>query len=108
MTSATGMTAYLSVKGRPYRGRVCCFGETVLGLDPLQAKNKSHDQMGQMDQDLALVSENEVVRCKAVRKTGAVRRRAFDECSGWTMTYESWSAYKSRQKTHGSTSPRIA
>ena len=76
VTSATGMTAYLSVKGRPYRGRVCCFGETVYGLDPLQAKYKSQWRPGawlgkdHMDHDLVLVNDNEVVRCKAVRKTG--------------------------------------
>ena len=76
VTSATGMTAYLSVKGRPYRGRVCCFGETVYGLDPLQAKYKSQWRPGawlrkdHMDHDLILVNDNEVVRCKAVRKTG--------------------------------------
>ena len=76
VTSATGMTAYLSVKGRPYKGRVCCFGETVYGLDPLQAKYKSQWRPGawlgkdHMDHDLVLVNNNEVVRCKAVRKTG--------------------------------------
>ena len=76
VTSSTGMTAYLSVKGRPYRGRVCCFGETVHGLDPLQAKYKSQWRPGvwlgkdNMDHDLVMVNDNEIVRCKAVRKTG--------------------------------------
>ncbi|CAK8995861.1 Retrovirus-related Pol polyprotein from transposon TNT 1-94 [Includes: Protease [Durusdinium trenchii] len=76
VTSATGMTAYLSVKGRPYKGRVCCFGESVHGLDPLQAKYKSQWRPGawlgkdSMDHDLVLVGTNEIVRCKAVRKTG--------------------------------------
>ena len=70
------MTAYLSVKGRPYRGRVCCFGETVHGLDPLQAKYKSQWRPGvwlgkdSMDHDLVMVNDNEIVRCKAVRETG--------------------------------------
>ena len=76
VTSSTGMTAYLSVKGRPYRGRVCCFGETVHGLDPLQAKYKSQWRPGvwlgkdNMDHDLVMVNDNEIVRCKAVRKAG--------------------------------------
>lgn len=69
--SATGMAAYLSVKGR-----VCCFGETVQGLDPLQGKYKSQWRpraclgKDQMDQDLVLLNESEIVRCNAVRKTG--------------------------------------
>ena len=76
VSNSTGVTAYMSVKGRPYRGRVCCFGELVHGLDPLQAKYRSQWRPGAwlgkdgQDHDLVLVGPNEVVRCKAVRKTG--------------------------------------
>lgn len=49
---------------------------SVHGLDPLQAKYKSQWRPGAwlgkdaMDHDLVLVGTNEIVRCKAVRKTG--------------------------------------
>ena len=38
ITSSNGITAYMGVRGRPYKGRVCAFGEEVYALDSLQQK----------------------------------------------------------------------
>ena len=105
------MTAYLSVKGRPYRGRVCCFGETVHGLDPLQAKYKSQWRPGvwlgkdSMDHDLVMVNDNEIVRCKAVRETGEHwNSELLLNGSDWTFGCEERSPHQSRNESYSSTS----
>ena len=36
-SSVTGLTAFQWVQGRPYRGRICTFGETVYGHDAKQS-----------------------------------------------------------------------
>ena len=76
VSNATGLTAHIALRGRPYKGCVCCFGESIYGLDGLQPKYKSQWRAGiwlgkdLADQDIVMVNPNEVVRCKAVRKTG--------------------------------------
>lgn len=52
-------------EGPSYKDRVCCFGETVHGLDALQAKCESQWRrgawlgQGNMDDDLVLVCAGE-------------------------------------------------
>ena len=38
ITSSNGITAYMGVRGRQFKGRVCAFGEEVYALDSLQQK----------------------------------------------------------------------
>ena len=38
VASSLGTTAFMSLRGRPYKGRICAFGEQVFALGPLQAK----------------------------------------------------------------------
>jgi len=62
------------VCGRPYRGRICTFGETVNGHDAKQSKYRFQWRRGlwlgkdNFDHDAVAVGDNEVLRCKAVRK----------------------------------------
>ena len=73
-SSVTGLTAFQCVHGRPYRGRICTFGESVYGHDAKQSKYKLQWRRGlwlgkdNFDHDLVAVGDNEVLRCKAVRK----------------------------------------
>ena len=46
ISSSTGTTAFTSLRGRPYKGRVCAFGEEVFALDPLQAKYSTQWRRG--------------------------------------------------------------
>ena len=70
----TGITAYMSLRGRGYKGRVCTFATTVYGLDPLQAKYNAQWRRGiwltkdNSDHDLVCTGPREVIRHKAVRK----------------------------------------
>ena len=74
VASPTGTTAFMSLRGRPYKGRICAFGEEVFALDPLQAKYSTQWRRGiwltkdGMDMDVVAVSENEVIRSRAIRK----------------------------------------
>lgn len=36
LTSGNGVTAYMAVRGRPYKDRICAFGEEVYTLDSLR------------------------------------------------------------------------
>eukprot|EP00435_Cladocopium_sp_Y103_P020525 s4238_g5.t1 len=38
LAASTGVIAFMAVRGRPYKGRVCAFGEEVFALDSLQQK----------------------------------------------------------------------
>ena len=73
-SSTTGLTAFQCVHGRPYRGRICTFGESVYGHDAKQSKYRLQWRKGlwlgkdSFDHDLVAVGDNEVLRCKAVRK----------------------------------------
>ena len=73
-SSVTGLTAFQCVHGRPYRGRICTFGESVYGHDAKQSKYRLQWRKGlwlgkdNFDHDLVAVGDNEVLRCKAVRK----------------------------------------
>eukprot|EP00434_Breviolum_minutum_P036030 symbB.v1.2.031909.t1/scaffold3757.1/size50859/1 len=73
-SSTTGLTAFQCVHGRPYRGRICTFGESVYGHDAKQSKYRLQWREGlwlgkdNFDHDLVAVGDNEVLRCKAVRK----------------------------------------
>ena len=73
-SSTTGLTAFQCVHGRPYRGRICTFGESVYGHDAKQSKYRLQWRKGlwlgkdNFDHDLVAVGDNEVLRCKAVRK----------------------------------------
>lgn len=46
LTSSNGVTAYMAVRGRPYKGRVCAFGEEVYALDSF---NRSISVSGDVD-----------------------------------------------------------
>ena len=46
VSSPTATTAFMSLRGRPYRGRVCAFGEEAFALDPLQAKYSTQWRRG--------------------------------------------------------------
>ena len=74
LTSSNGVTAYMAVRGRPYKGRVCAFGEEVYALDSLQQKYQCQWRRGcwltkdEADHDIVAVGAQEVLRSKAVRK----------------------------------------
>ncbi|CAL1141687.1 unnamed protein product [Cladocopium goreaui] len=74
VSSSTGTTAFMALRGRPYRGRICAFGEEVYALDPLQAKYAAQWRRGiwlskdSADMDLVAVSPTEIIRSRAVRK----------------------------------------
>ena len=74
MSSSTGVTAHMSLRGRPYKGRVCAFGEEVFALDPLQLKYNIQWRRGvwlgkdEADHDIVAVGTRELVKSKAVRK----------------------------------------
>lgn len=74
ISSSTGTTAFMSLRGRPYREKVCAFGEEVFALDPLQAKYSTQWRRGiwltkdSADMDVFAVSEKEVIRSRAIRK----------------------------------------
>ena len=75
LTSGNGVTAYMAVCGRPYKGRVCAFGEEVYALDSLQQKYQCQWRRGcwltkdEADHDVVATGAREVIRSKAVRKT---------------------------------------
>ena len=75
VSSATDMTAFMSLRGRPYKGRVCLFGQVVYALDALQAKYTAQWRRGvwlgkdEADMDIVAVGSREIIRSKAVRKT---------------------------------------
>ena len=46
MASSLGTMAFMSLRGRPYKGRIFAFGEEVFALDPLQAKYASQWRRG--------------------------------------------------------------
>ena len=65
---STGATAFISLRGRPYKGKICAFGEEVFALDPLQAKKYASQwrrrmwlSKGFMDMDVVAVSPTEVI-----------------------------------------------
>ena len=64
----------MALRGRPYRGRICAFGEEVYALDPLQVKYATQWRRGiwlskdSADMDLVAVSPTEIIRSRAVRK----------------------------------------
>eukprot|EP00435_Cladocopium_sp_Y103_P025443 s995_g6.t1 len=74
LIASNGITAFMAVKGRPYRGRVCAFGEEVYALDSLQKKYQCQWRKGcwltkdEADHDIVAVGSREVIRSKAVRK----------------------------------------
>ena len=41
VTSTNGVTAFMALRGRPYRERVCAFGEVVYALGPVCNRNTS-------------------------------------------------------------------
>ena len=73
-SSSTGTTAFMSLRGRPYKGRIYAFGEEMFALDPLQAKYSTQWRRGiwltkdGADMDAVAISENEVIRSRAIRK----------------------------------------
>ena len=72
VSSTTGCTAFMSLRGRPYKARICWFAQVVFALDALQAKYSAQWRrriwLGK-DEDIVAVSEKEVIKSKAVRKT---------------------------------------
>lgn len=74
ITSSNGITAYMGVRGRPYKTRVGAFGEEVYALDSLQQKYQCQWRKrcwltkDGADHDIVAVGQREVMRSKAVRK----------------------------------------
>ena len=103
----TGLTAHVSLRGRPYRGKVCCFGETIWGLDPLQKKFRSQWRKGcwlgkdSMDHGLILVDTHQKQSSEKDRwMLGwifAVERQS------WTVGFEARSWNKRGFKTYATT-----
>ena len=71
ISSSTCTTASMSLRGRPYKGKICAFGEQVFALP---AKYVSQWRRGMwltkdsMDMDVVAVSPTEVITSRAVRK----------------------------------------
>ena len=73
--SAIKTTPYQQLHGRPFRGKVACFGSLCYGLDG--TVDKHHPQwlagvwLGKdlSDHDILAVGSQRLVRCKAVRQT---------------------------------------
>ena len=63
-----------SLRGRPYKGRICAFGKEVFALDLLQVKYVSQWRRGiwltkdNADMDIVTVSRTEIIRSRAIRK----------------------------------------
>ena len=63
-SSVTGLTAFQCVHGRPYRGRIYTFGETVYGHDAKQSKYRLQWRRGlwlgkdNFDHDLVAVGDS--------------------------------------------------
>ena len=74
IANATGVTAFMAVRGRPYKGRICNFGSEVYALDALRQKYQSQWRPGiwltkdESDHDVVCVGPNEVLRSKAIRR----------------------------------------
>jgi hypothetical protein len=74
LTSGNGVTAYMAVRGRRYKGRVCAFGEEVYTLDSLRKTYQCQWRRGcwmtkdEADHDIVVVGSREVLRSKTVRK----------------------------------------
>ena len=68
------VTPYQSLYGRPYRGRLVCFGQTVYGLDPRANKFKPGWRKGawidkdSSNMDLIATDGMFIMKTKAVRK----------------------------------------
>ena len=75
VSAVTGVTAFMSLRGRPYKGRVCLFAQMVYALDALQAKYTAQWRRGiwlgkdEADMDVVAVGPREIIESKAVRKT---------------------------------------
>ena len=74
VSSTTGTTSFMSLRGRPYKGKTCAFCEEVFALDSLQAKYSTQWRRGiwlgkdATDMDLVAVSPTEIIRSRAIRK----------------------------------------
>ena len=73
--SSLRTTPYQSLFGRPYRGRIVCFGQTTFGLDPKADKYRPAWIRGawlgkdSSDMDLLFYGQS-VIKTKAVRRIG--------------------------------------
>ena len=71
--STMKVTPYQSLRGRPYRGKLVCFGQTVYGLDPRATKFKPGWRKGAWigkdtaNMDLIATDGFSIMRTKAVR-----------------------------------------
>ena len=74
VASSLGTTVFMSLRGRPYKGRICAFGKEVFALDLLQVKYVSQWRRGiwltkdNADMDIVTVSRTEIIRSRAIRK----------------------------------------
>eukprot|EP00435_Cladocopium_sp_Y103_P025328 s3318_g6.t1 len=74
--SSLRATPFQSLFGRPYKGKIVCFGQTVFGLDPNADKYRPAWMRGawlgkeSADMDLISTDGQTVVKTKAVRRIG--------------------------------------
>ena len=74
VSSTTGTTSVMSLRGRSYKGKICALCEEVFALDPLQAKYSTQWRRGiwlgkdAADMDLVAVSPTEIIGSRAIRK----------------------------------------
>lgn len=74
MHTTMKVTPYQSLRGRPYQGRLVCFGQTVYGLDPKATKFKPAWRKGawigkdSAGMDLIATDGLCIIRTKAMRK----------------------------------------
>ena len=73
--SSLRTTPYQSLFGRPYRGRIVCFGQTTFGLDPKADKYRPAwirgAWLGKDSSDMDLLFDGQsVIKTKAVRRIG--------------------------------------
>ena len=73
--SSIKITPYQAVNGRPYKNRVACFGQCVLGLNPKGSKYRPLWQKGtwlgkdDVDHDVVATSTGTILRARSIRKT---------------------------------------
>ena len=69
------ISPYQALHGRPYRGKITLFGQTVFGLDPLIKKYRPAWRKGiwlgkdSADHDIVATGDSEITRSKAIRVT---------------------------------------
>ena len=102
LTSGKGVTAYMAVRGRPYKGRDCALGGEVYTLDSLrktyqcQWRRRCWMTKDEADHDIVVVGSREVLRNKTVRKKSEHWDAAMDQYGSWTLGSSTWNTNNSQ------------